>query len=272
MKKYFISLFVFFSILFANSVYAEVSAGSGFIPGQIWYSEETLIDGNTVNIHTAVWNGEKNKLSAKVEFYDKNVILGSRDVVLAPLELKDVFIPWKITAGDHVISAKIISSEETVSGKAEKVTLRRTATSSDKQSVSVTAKNEAGEAVNVTDSLNNLINKTGDLLPESVVTPVSNSFTVVDNFREKTSTQMNGLKDEAKETIAQINEETNVEDKPSTEKVSTEEAIKKPIAYIKLFLFTVLAFVFGHKIIFYGVLILVIFYVLRAIYRAIRNR
>jgi len=59
MKKYFISLFVFLSVVFVMPVYAEVSAGSGFIPGQIWYSEESLIEGNTVNIHTAVWNGEK---------------------------------------------------------------------------------------------------------------------------------------------------------------------------------------------------------------------
>jgi len=276
MKKYFISLFVFLSIVFAIPVYAEVSAGSGFIPGQIWYSEESLIEGNTVNIHTAVWNGEKSSLSAKVEFYDKNVILGSRDIVLSALELKDVYIPWKITAGDHSISAKIISSKAIISGKEEAVSLRHSSTSSNKQSVAVVIKNEKGEKVDTTEPLNNFIEKAGtgisEIVPDNVSTSVSSGFTVVDNFREETSVKVDSTKDKTKEEINQIKADEAKGFLSGEEKNKNEDVVKKPITYIKLFLFTALSFIFGNKIVFYGLLILIVFYILRLGYRTIRNR
>src|ERR1035437_6296774 len=147
MKKYFLFSLIILSTVLAVPAYALDSVNSGFIPGQIWYSKATLVEGDTVNIHTAIWNGEKNPLLAKVEFYDKNVILGERDVTLAASELKDISIPWKITSGDHVISAKIISSLATVSGKSEKIVLDRTVTSNDRQFVSVVVNDQSGKIV-----------------------------------------------------------------------------------------------------------------------------
>jgi len=276
MKKYFLSLLIIFSIFFSLPVYAEVSAVSGFIPGQIWYSKDKLIEGDTVNIHTAVWNGESNSLSVKVEFYDKNVVLGDRDVVLNALELKDVYIPWKVTSGDHVLSAKIISSAVTVSSKKEKVILTRIATSNDKQFVSVVVKNNLGESVSETDLLKNQINKTSaeinSIVPEKVSTSISDGFTVLDNFRDKTFTQVTAVKDETQKEINLIKSEEKTVAKTLDEKSNIEDAVKKPIAYIKLFLFTFLSFIFGNKIVFYGILVIVVFFILRFIYRKIRNR
>ncbi|MFA5773338.1 MAG: hypothetical protein WC908_01530 [Candidatus Paceibacterota bacterium] len=276
MKKYFLSLLIIFSIFFSLPVYAEVSAVSGFIPGQIWYSKDKLIEGDTVNIHTAVWNGESNSLSVKVEFYDKNVVLGDRDVVLNALELKDVYIPWKVTSGDHVLSAKIISSAVTVSSKKEKVILTRIATSNDKQFVSVVVKNNLGESVSETDLLKNQINKTSaeinGIIPEKVSTSISDGFTVLDNFRDKTFTQVTAVKDETQKEINLIKSEEKTVAKTLDEKSNIEDAVKKPIAYIKLFLFTFLSFIFGNKIVFYGILVIVVFFILRFIYRKIRNR
>jgi hypothetical protein len=268
-----VALFVFFVL--PSFVFAVTN--SGFIPGQIWYSKDTLVEGDTVNIHTAVWNGDKNPLSAKVEFYDKNVILGSRDVTLVSLELKDVFIPWKITSGDHTISAKIISSLSTISGKKETVSLIRNATSVDKQFISVVVKNENGVPVSNTDVLDNEINKTSSeissFIPEQISVPISNSFAFVDSFRDKTSTQLNIAKDETQKEIDTLNNNgEKIIIKNSIQKSSIEEATKKPITYIKLFLFTTLSFIFNNKIVFYGILILVTFFILRFIYRRISNR
>lgn len=277
MKKYFPFLLLLLSVIPVVPVLAEDVTNSGFIPGQIWYSKETLTEGETVNIHTAVWNGEKDySLSAKIEFYDKNVILGTRDVTISPLELEDVSVPWKITSGDHVISAKIISSKTVVSGKEEILSLRYSKTSNDKQSVPVVVKNEKGEVVTTTDSLNNFIDKAGteikEVVPANVSSSVSNGFTAVDDFREKTSVKVEGIKDDAKEELSQIKGQES--EKVSTEKEvkNTDDVIKKPITYIKLFLFTALSFIFANKIVFYGILVLAIFWILRLIYRAIKNR
>ena len=108
MRKLFIYSLLILFLTPVTFIYSAETMNSGLIPGQIWYSSEKLVEGQTVNIYTAVWNGGKNPITMKVEFYDKNVILGSREVVVDPFELKNVSIPWKITAGEHAISAKII--------------------------------------------------------------------------------------------------------------------------------------------------------------------
>jgi hypothetical protein len=277
MKKYFLFSLIVLSAIFAVPIYAETVVNSGFIPGQIWYSKATLVEGDTVNIHTAVWNGEKNPLSAKIEFYDKNVILGSRDVVLAASELKDVSVPWKITAGDHVISAKIISSLATVSGVKEKIVLDRTATSDDRQFVSVIIKNNPVEKFSGDNALlQNQMDKTNSeinsIVPEKVSTSVTNGFNIVDDFRDKTFTQVTAVKNDTQKKINEINNEDKTKIEVSDEKVSLPDATEKPIAYIKLFLFSLLAFVLGSKIIFYGLSIIVVFLIIRFIYRKIRNR
>lgn len=276
MKKYFLYLLIIVYAILSTPVFAETQVNSGFIPGQIWYSKIELSEGDTVNIHTAVWNGERDVLSVKVEFYDKNVILGSRDVVLTSLELKDVFVPWKITAGDHVISAKIISSLSTVSGKKEKIELDRIITSNDRQFVSVLVKDTEGVPVKNPDSLlQNQIDKTSSeinkIIPEKLSTWASTSFTSLDSLRDRTYTQISDQKIETQKEINQINIKSNNKTVAQSldEKSNLEDATKKPIIYIKLFLLSLLSFVFSNKIIFYGLLVFIIFMVLRTIYRKI---
>jgi len=275
MKKYFLpTLAILFSLL-VLPVYAEALSNAGFIAGQIWYSSETLTEGSTVNIHTAVWNGEKNPISVKVEFYDKNVILGTRDVTVASLELKDVYVPWEITSGSHTISAKITSS--TASGSKEQIVLNRKETSNDKQFVSVTTTNDKGEKVAVADSaLQNQINKTtaeiDTIVPEGVQTRVSSAFEVVEGFREETLVKVSSVKEEAKVELDSLKTEEGVSVEITKGNVSIDKATEKPITYIKLFLFTALTFIFGNKIAFYVISIVVIFLVLRFIYRKIRNK
>jgi hypothetical protein len=234
MKKYFLYLLIIVYAILSTPVFAETQVNSGFIPGQIWYSKTELSEGDTVNIHTAVWNGERDVLSVKVEFYDKNVILGSRDVVLTSLELKDVFVPWKITAGDHVISAKIISSSSTVSGKKEKIELDRIITSNDRQFVSVLVKDTEGVPVKNPDSLlQNQIDKTSSeinkIIPEKLSTWASTSFTSLDSLRDRTYTQISDQKIETQKEINQINIKSNNKTVAQSldEKSNLEDATKK---------------------------------------------
>jgi len=277
MKKYYL-LFIFFTF-FALPFYAMAITSSGFIPGQIWYSKGTLTEGDTVNIHTAVWNGEKETLSLKVEFYDKNVILGVRDVFISPSELKDIYVPWKITAGDHVISAGIISSLATVSGKKENISLDRNITLNDKQFISVVAKDDQGVPIStspLSDALKNQLNNTAieinGIIPEKVTTTISDGFTSFDNFRDKTSVQMVTMKNAEKNELDKIKIEEQKTIKNPPQKVDIEKATEKPIAYITLFLLTIFAFIFTNKIAFYGICIFIVFLVLRFIYRRLRNR
>ena len=281
MKKYLTFFILIFGFLIPL-VYARAS--TGFVPGQIWYSPETLSEGENVKIHTVVWNGDSSNLQAKVEFYDKNVILGTRDITVLPEQLKEVNITWKVTAGDHTISAKIISSSITTNGKKETITPDNIKTEDNKVFVPVTIKKIDGEPATSGDVIKNELDKTSskiaDVIPESVSTPVSNAFDTIDTFRDNISTKVNDAKINTQEEIKTLNngdggkvvDTKSKGSKVSTEKETTTSSTDKPIAYIKLFFLSVLAFILDNKIAFYGLIILVAFFLLRFIYRKIKNR
>lgn len=277
MRKIFLIIILSFAFIVPHS-YASVTANTGFIPGQIWYGKVPLVEGDTVNIYTAVWNNNVDPLSIKVEFYDKNVILGSRDVTVSQNQLKDVFIPWKITSGDHTISAKITSSSITTSGKKENITINNSVTTEDKQFVPVTIKTSDGTSTSTSDIIQNGVEqvslKINDVLPTSISTPILNSLGVVDKFRDSNYVKVNDAKIATQKELDSLNSNTTSKSQVSskTTQKPLEDATQKPIAYIKLFLFSVLIFILSNKIVFYGLLVIIIFLIFRAIYRKIRNR
>lgn len=276
MKNIFLIVIFVFSFICVPPSYAELSNNSGFITGQIWYSKDTLKEGETVNIHTAVWNGDKNQLLVKVEFYDKNVILGVRDLVVPSYELKNVYVPWKITSGDHLISAKIIYSVSNVSGKKEIVPIIKNEVIGNKIFIPVEDKNNNTKDESLDDNVEDKIKKVGsqigDVLPDEVASSVSDSFEKVEILREKTLQDVNIAKDKAQKDVNIIKSDNPSIAKTLTEKNNINYEIKKPIAYIKLFMFSILSFILKNKILFYGISLLVIFYILRFIYNKIRNR
>lgn len=264
MKKFYLSLFILLSISFSQVIYAEILSGSGFIPGQIWYSKDNLIEGDTVLIHTAVWNGEDYDINTKVDFYDGNIILGSRDVSIKKDELKEVSVSWKVTSGDHIISAKISYSVNNISK--EKVSLSRISTTPSKSSVSRVVKNDDGEVVSFT---NEIKDKIEEILPDNVEEIVSVNFNSLENLRVGNSKKVSGLKDEAKNNLEIVKVDKNNNNFSSDKNL--EDFIKEPLAYVKLFFFSVLSFILSNKIVFYGVLIIFVFSIIRFTYRKIRN-
>jgi hypothetical protein len=246
---------------------------AGFLPNQIWYSPESFGEGETVKIYTAIWNGEENSFSAKVEFYDKNVVLGSRNVVVAPGKVEVVSISWKVTSGDHLISAKIISPTLlNKSGDKEVVSLQNNVTKADKKFIPVKIKKEDEKSTETDQSLKEGINKVSDkiedLLPENVNQKVSSGILFTENFRSQTLEKITGSQEKTEELILEL-EKRPVE---NSSNLSLEEATQKPIAQIKLFFLKVLNMIFSHKILFYGLILFFFLSFIRWIYRRIRRR
>jgi len=284
MKRYFLIL-IFLSIFVGHFVHAEVPITTGFIPGQIWYSKEPLAEGDNVKVYTAIWNGDNDSLSAQVTFYDKNVVLGTRDVVVLPSQMKDIYVSWQVTSGDHSISAKIVSSSISPSGKKEQVTLSRSFTSEDHKFVPVLLKTSDGTPASNSDIVNsqidNVSSTVNNIIPESVSSPISKSFNSIDDFRNNTSSQIDSLKNSTQKTIDSFSVKSNAETNDTKAKkisdIKAKEAspinqIDKPMAYIKLFFLYIFSFIFSNKIIFYGLIAVVIFLLLRYVYRKIKYR
>ena len=281
MKKFgfIISCFIFSTIFFAGYVFAD-NANTGFIPGQIWYSKQPLIEGVTVDIHTIVWNGDVASLSATVEFYDKNVILGSRSVVVAKGSMKDVYVPWKVTAGDHAISASITSSKIVSGDTSKSITLDRRTTGEDKQFVSKVIETVDGVPASSGDIIKNKVlettSKIDNIIPDAINTPVKGVFASIDNFRTDTDNKIENSKVDTQNAIDKLNNIYNSKTNPKVNSSSNPNTgisgTQKPIAYVKLFLLGVAGFIFHNKWIFYLVCAFLLFIILRFIYRKIRGR
>lgn len=272
--KYRILILIIFTF-FCGNVFAADVANTGFIPGQIWYSENPLVEGQTVKVYTAVWNGDTNPLEATVEFYDKNVILGSRSISVPKDTVQNVSISWKVTAGDHVITAKILGSKIIESGKSFPVVLERNTTGEDRKFVSKLIEQIDGTPVSSTDAIKNKFDETkanlSDILPGSIGGPISNSLSSVDTFRDQTYTKITVSKEESKKELESLNGKstvkgTTVSNDKKVEKKSLGGA-DKPIAYLKLFFLSVASFIFGTPFIFYLVIVFILFLIIRSIYR-----
>ena len=273
MQKYLLAFIIAISLLCSSSSYAATSTTTGFIPGPIWYSKETLVEKDTVKIHTVVWNGSDHDLAVRVEFYDQSTVLGTRDVVVPKSELKDVSISWQVTAGDHSISAKIVSSSIANSTKKEQTTVSINETEKDHVFVPVAVKNVDGIPASRTDVIKKQVNQATtdiqNILPEPVTTAVSDNLHSVDVFRDETHTLIENTKDATKKDIDVLDNNSKVNKSTSSKPL---DSTQKPIAYVKLFFLSILSFVFGNKIVFYGLCAFLLFIVLRFIYRKIRNR
>jgi len=286
MKKYLL-IFVLAFIIFIPKAYALVSTNTGFLSNQIWYSKDSLIEGDIVSIYTAIWNADDSSLSAKVEFYDKNVILGSRNVVIPPKVLKEVSVSWKVTSGDHVISAKIISSSlNSNSGTKETVVLKSNTTSTDRKFVPVTVKTADGKLSTnnnlIKDQITKVTKKISGIVPESVSTSVVSGTNNLDTLRSNTlekiiknkkQTKRNLLSYSSSTSNKNLQKDQNLKPKQTIKSSSIlKDSTKKPITQVKLFFLTVLVYIFSHKVIFYGLLILILFHIFRVLYRKIVNR
>ena len=275
-------MIILYSIGSISFAYAATvsSVATGLIPGQIWYSTSPLVEGSTVKIHTGVWNGDTNPLQARVEFYDQDVILGTRDVTVPTQTLQDVSVSWDVTAGDHLISAKIISSSIGSGKTTQNITLERSSTNADHTYVPVVVKTSKGVAVTGTDVIKTAMNSVSSQIASAVPQTVSNDIGSFDDTRSSVSTTIENSKTQTQKDIDSLNAPTQtkitaVKGKGTAVFTSTpkpSDPVQKPLLYVKLFLLSVAGFIFKSKIVFYGLIVLLVFIILRFFYRKIKNR
>src|SRR3989338_3875706 len=63
-------------------VLAQTTSATGFVSGNIWYSKTDFVEYESIKIYTGFWNGEGSQITVNIDFYDKEVLLGSRGLVV----------------------------------------------------------------------------------------------------------------------------------------------------------------------------------------------
>ena len=272
-KKFSITLFLIFVLIPTSKILAQTT-NAGFVPGNIWYSEDPFAEGDKIKIYTLIFNPDTRKFSGTVNFYDNNTLLGTKSFNVSATSTQNIFINWTVTTGDHAIfaqiqNAKFLTSDGTYVDA--NLTDNKTNTSSRTVSSKIVAQNITNGINSVDGAFNstmNSIQNIGTTAKNVVPTTISQSATTatnkLDGLRENLS---NTTTNAQKQTQDKINSLNDVK-KTSTKTTNTND-FQKPFAYIYLFFLKILSFIFKYKILFYGIIIIVIFFILRYIWQLI---
>ena len=114
MKKFLTLLFIVASLIGAPIIsFAEELPlrNAGFVQTSIWYSKESFFAGDVVRVYTIVFNGSTYRLEGVVEFYDNDVLIGTKEFILSGEgRVSDVWVDWAPKEGKHAISARMVKT------------------------------------------------------------------------------------------------------------------------------------------------------------------
>jgi len=299
MNKKIIFLSLILSILFTSQ---NVSAATidnsnvGFVPSNIWYSNDPDTEGEKVRIYTVVFNPYQKEFSGEVSFYDGEILLGKKTFTISSIGTKDVYIDWTVSLGTHKIFAKITNAKYLISkGVYEQVNAEES--TSDTSSYTVYKKilpNISDVKDNVTKTVNDIKNPVNNLeqkilesTPDYVSKPIINSSNFLENWRGSQIEIIDTKKDAVKSEIdilqqenskvevlkeeSDTNTDNNTDNKNTTKSIGEEfkSSTTTPFKYVELFFLTILSFIIGNKIIFYATLVLIFALFIKILWRKI---
>ena len=285
-KNIAITLFLFFCLLPLYKISAR-DFNAGFVPGNIWYSQDPFAEGDKIRIYTAIFNPDTRELSGTVDFFDQSTLLGKKDFIIPGESTKDLYIVWTVAAGNHNIFGKIEKAKFLISdGKYEEVSLDNTKTENSTRIIEKkiipespngtnigsgiistaieSVKNLSENAKNAASELPIIGNKIKNAIPESVSEPASTATNILEKWRGDINTTLQNNQQEVKNNISALNNP-----KASLKNETTTSSIQKPFEYVKLFFFYLLGLIFKYKIIFYGIPLIIIFLIARYIWHLI---
>ena len=274
---FFASLLLVSSISVSKPTFAATTYDIGFLPGTVWLSNDTPDDGQMVAVHTVVYNGSDQKLGETVQFMDSDTILGERKVTVSPASILDVSIKWTATAGDHSISSRIVDAS--FSGTAASpVQIDHSQTAPIQVSVPV-ASPLVADAISSADTaplntIDNIQTDIGSHIPSGVAKDATGIFSGIESFRtdagasfaDSAAALHHDIDINTLENAHVLPSDSAADKAASIDPVAAaSNSLKTPCAYVKLYFFELLAFIFGNKYVFYAVSAGIIFLLVRFI-------
>lgn len=267
----FLILILFFVFTPFVQAQTKIIENSGFVPGNIWFSKTPTAVGEVVKIYTLVWNASAEDVSGTVTFFDNDTLIGKQSFILAGEgSTKILSEPWKVAAGYHKIYAQITDSVGGPRGtKAITVSLQYAKTEEQEQFVGAPKAADSGATTSAVSSyVGEKIDYAKGYIEANLPKPVISTTKAASNGLEALRSSAS---DRSKQAVTMLEKDLNVSS-PSTKKTKSDNSetgfsIERPLKYVELFLLSVVAFVLGNTWLFYGIIVLVIFYILRFIKR-----
>jgi hypothetical protein len=253
----------FFALVPTASFAADtIIKNAGFAPGNIWFSKNDFVPGDVVKVYTILWNGGKETITGEVVFYDNDFTIGKIPFSLPAGGTKIASVEWKVTDGYHKVYAVVATSKIGSSG----ATLEYAKTDESEHFVGAPIK-----ATSPTSTAQQIIDQKVDFVreyaAENLPTPVTKTAQsvagVIEPFRTNVKTWTDDTSVKVRKDIEAIDTSAN----KNGNKEDPWSLVKRPLDYIYIFALMMTGFVFGNPFIFYGFIILILFFVLRFLKR-----
>ncbi len=265
------SISFFLALIFAIPAYGA----TGFVDAPIWFYPENPADGDTVTVQAVFRNDEKNLLTGSVLFYDNDLLLGKKSITIAPQNIALASVSFKIGPGNHSFSAQMSSlSESQNGGQTVPIALPIEVAKSPSYFVSKSIPNPfSAQAKGGSDAseqallkqVDDIQNKVLESVPAEIKERVSSSAKSLDTWRDDSADNLTEKKDIAKEKLENLQKQNSKTETAKTVSPSSKY-IDTPFAYVKFWIYSMLAFVFATPVMFYIVGLLFVFFVLRFIF------
>lgn len=237
-----------FSILLFTPVFAF--AETGFLDTPIWLRPEKPTEGEMVTLSAAFRNEETTTLTSTITFTDGDIVLGKKELSLAPGILGTANVSFKISAGDHHFKA---SASNTVATNASGVKEAYTASLSQAvlPKVVISKKILTANTLASTEPVEVAANSILSHVPDSVQDKLLNTVGKVEDWRTETY------------VVYQAKKDTAHQDYLDTKTKKDGSKTDGPLAYAKYLMFMLLAYLFSTPVGFYVAGAVIIFVLIR---------
>ena len=262
LKKVGVVLFLVLFIFPIYKIFAQ-DTNAGFISGNIWYSKDPFEEGDKIKIYTFIFNPDMRELSGTVIFFDKTVLLGKKNFVIPPKKASDIYIDWIVTAGDHTIFGKIENAKFLISkGEYEEVYLIENETEKSLRTISKKIVLEPVDKNVGSTYVQDIKKIIEEEIPDFITKPIVSTTDKLEEFRENINITSENKKEEIKNEIEVLNSKKSI----SSLETKTNPFLK-PFKYVELFFLSIFFFIFNNKILFYGLIVIIIFFIFRFIWK-----
>lgn len=274
-------LSIFFLVTFLLIQADFASAATGFVGNPIWIYPEFPRGDEMTTLSTLFRNGETQKLSGTVLFYDNEVLIGKKLLTISPGTVATASITFRIEPGNHVFSASAqgfqeISNNGTAKtyalplGKAEmsKLYVTKNGSGSGVEAVGLKASAQAQPILNKVDEFEN---KVIESVPDSVKEPIVATVDSLERLRVTTSVSLENSVAKATEAVEEQKKVAEEQIKESGAVAPSTKYINSPFATVRLFVARLFHYIFSHAYLFYIAFFAILFFLIRSIFRKIKR-
>ena len=252
-----------------------VVASTGFLTEPLAIYPENPKDGDTVALTATLRNAETDDLTGTVSFYDGSVLLGKKDITIHPGSVGVASISFMMTAGEHTFSANM-GSLKTVSDQGAsspfpvalaKVALpdlyvTKESSAFGAQAIGLKA---SAQAAPILDKVGQLQDKVIESVPASVKDTATSTGNTVESWRASNAQSLAKSTEDAQKKLDGIQKRSDQETKKYGKPTASTRYIDSPLAYVELFFLTMLSYLYNHPTVFYSVIVVFCFLVLRSL-------